>query len=316
MAELYAEGATPTGVAKGVAWFARATVVATFVLIIAGGLVTSRDAGLAVPDWPLSFGTLNPPNWWQIDNVRTEHGHRLIAGSVALLTLALAWVVRRSTASLAVRRLTAFAAGLVLFQALLGGLRVLHLSVDLAMVHALTGQLFLCVVVGVATLSSPAWPQASTEASTSGDVRRGAWILALVLLQLVIGILVRHYGPAVRPLLGSHLFQVHVAIALVVTWLAGRNRAAARGAVRPGAARRASVLLNLLSLQLALGLATFAVTDTMGYDRQATAAESWIPTFHVAVGAGVLATAARSLLYAWAGNRPATSGLGAAKVTQ
>jgi hypothetical protein len=75
-------------------------------------------------------------------------------------------------------------------------------------------------------------------------------------------------------------------------------------------------LLNLLYLQLALGLATFAVTDTMGYDRQATAAESWIPTFHVAVGAAVLATAARSLLYAWAGSRPATSSLGVAKVTR
>ena len=79
MAEPQRSRGTPTSVT----WFARATVVATFVLIIAGGLVTSRDAGLAVPDWPLSFGTLSPPNWWQIDNVRTEHGHRLIAGSVA-----------------------------------------------------------------------------------------------------------------------------------------------------------------------------------------------------------------------------------------
>jgi len=311
-----AEPLRSRGAPRSVTWFARATVVATFVLIIAGGLVTSRDAGLAVPDWPLSFGTLNPPNWWQIDNVRTEHGHRLIAGSVALLTLALAWVVRRSTAAPAVRRLTAFAAGLVLFQALLGGLRVLHLSVDLAMVHALTGQLFLCVVVGVATLSSPSWPETSAEPCTLGDRRRGAWIFGLVLLQLVIGILVRHYGPQVRPLLGSHLFHVHVALALGITWLAARDRAVARATVRPGAARRATLLLNLLYLQLALGLATFAVTDTMGYERQATAAESWIPTFHVAVGAAVLATAARSLLYSWACSRLAASSIGAAEATR
>jgi len=310
MADLRRSPASP----KIVTWLARATVAATFVLIIAGGLVTSRDAGLAVPDWPLSFGTLNPPGWWQIANVRTEHGHRLIAGSVALLTLALAWVVHRSTSAAGVRRLTAVAAGLVLFQALLGGLRVLHLSVDLAMVHALTGQLFLCVVVAVATLSSPSWPQASMEPCTTVDLRRGVWLFALVLLQLVIGILVRHYGPEVRPLLGSHLFHVHVVLALAITWLASRDRAAARTAVRPGAARRATFVLNLLYLQLALGLVTFAVTDTMGYDRQATAAESWIPTFHVAVGAAVLATAARSLLHAWAGSRPALSSVGAAEV--
>ena len=52
------------------------TLAATFALIIAGALVTSRDAGLAVPDWPLAYGELNPPRWYQIENVRTEHGHR------------------------------------------------------------------------------------------------------------------------------------------------------------------------------------------------------------------------------------------------
>lgn len=312
MAELRASSASSTTVS----WFARATVLATFVLIVAGGLVTSRDAGLAVPDWPLSFGTLNPPNWWRIDNVRTEHGHRLIAGSVALLTLALAWVVNRSSTTAAVRRLTGFAAGLILFQALLGGLRVLHLSLDLAMVHALTAQLFLCVVVGVATLASPNWPDASAEPCTLADVRRAAWVFGLILAQLVLGILIRHYGSDVRPLLGSHLFQLHVALALGITWLAARDRAAARAAVRPGAAHRASRLLNLLYLQLAFGLATFAVTDAMGYDRQATAAESWIPTFHVAVGAGALAMAARSLIYSLAGSRTVAWSGGRAEVSR
>jgi len=65
-------------------------------LITAGALVTSKQAGLAVPDWPLSYGSLNPPRWWQIENVRAEHGHRLIAGTVALMTVALAvWLHRR-----------------------------------------------------------------------------------------------------------------------------------------------------------------------------------------------------------------------------
>jgi hypothetical protein len=171
------------------------------------------------------------------------------------------------------------------------------------MVHALTAQLFLCVVVGVATLTSPTWPEARLEVSSDDELRRSATLFALVLTQLVVGILVRHFGPAVRPLLGNGLFQTHVALALGVTWLAARQRAAARVNGRKGAAVRASTLLGLLLVQLSLGLATFAVTDTLGYDRQATAAESWIPTLHVAIGAGVLAMAARSLIYSIAGTR-------------
>src|SRR5512134_3274949 len=86
-----------------------ALVACTFLLLLAGGLVTSRDAGLAVPDWPLSFGTLNPPRWYAIENVRTEHGHRLVAGTVALLTIVVAWRVRVRETRAGVRRLAAAA---------------------------------------------------------------------------------------------------------------------------------------------------------------------------------------------------------------
>jgi heme a synthase len=132
--------------------WAVALVAATFVLLVAGGLVTSRDAGLAVPDWPLSFGSINPPHWYAIENVRTEHGHRLVAGCVALLAFAVAWRVRRSPSRPAVRRLAFAALALVLLQAALGGLRVLELSLDLAMLHAALAQIFLALAV---SLSSP-----------------------------------------------------------------------------------------------------------------------------------------------------------------
>src|SRR5262249_9082253 len=118
-------------------------LVGAFLLVIAGGLVTSRDAGLAVPDWPLAFGQINPPGWWRIENVRTEHGHRILAFFVACWTAFLLVSVLRRSSDLLTRRFTILAAGLVILQALLGGLRVLELSVDLAMIHGVVGQLFL-----------------------------------------------------------------------------------------------------------------------------------------------------------------------------
>jgi cytochrome c oxidase assembly protein subunit 15 len=79
----------------GLALYAKVVVVAVFVLIFLGGLVTSWQAGMAVPDWPLSFGSLNPSGWWENFPVRLEHGHRLFASVVGLLTTILcAWVWR------------------------------------------------------------------------------------------------------------------------------------------------------------------------------------------------------------------------------
>ncbi|MGB6641609.1 MAG: COX15/CtaA family protein, partial [Thermoanaerobaculia bacterium] len=69
---------------RGIHLFAVFLAGAVVLLITAGGLVKSLEAGLSVPDWPLSYGSLNPPRWWQIETVRAEHGHRLIAGTVAL----------------------------------------------------------------------------------------------------------------------------------------------------------------------------------------------------------------------------------------
>lgn len=284
---------------------ARATVLATFGLIVAGGLVTSRDAGLAVPDWPLSFGTLNPPRWLHIVNVRTEHGHRLIAGLVALLTIVLACATRLRGERPTVRRAATAAAALVLFQALLGGLRVLNLSVDLAMVHALTGQLFLCIVVVIASLTSPSWPDATKTAPRPGERGDAILLFSLVLGQLLLGIVIRHLGAAARPLLGHGVFHGHLLLALAIVGLTYRTLGTERALDRSAAARRSAWILRLVLLQIALGAGSFFVTETMAYDRQASALESWLPTLHVVVGAIILATAARSLLYAYAHPLPA-----------
>ncbi|UPT75838.1 MAG: hypothetical protein M0D55_09285 [Elusimicrobiota bacterium] len=107
---------------RAFALWARATAAAAFFLLFAGGMVTSTGSGLAVPDWPLSFGTLNPP---MVGGIFFEHGHRLIAGGVALMTAVLALLARRPRVPAAARTAAWLAAGGVLIQAALGGLTVL-----------------------------------------------------------------------------------------------------------------------------------------------------------------------------------------------
>ena len=140
-------GATTPGRAVanvGIRRLAKITVTATVLLILAGSLVTSTGSGLAVPDWPLSYGTLFPP---MVGGVLYEHGHRMVAAFVAALTALLAvWIgiadVRRWV------RLVGFAAlGAVIAQALLGGITVLlFLPTPVSMLHALLAQSFLLLV--------------------------------------------------------------------------------------------------------------------------------------------------------------------------
>jgi cytochrome c oxidase assembly protein subunit 15 len=277
---------------------AKLLVGLTLGLVVAGGLVTSRDAGLAVPDWPLSFGTLNPPHWYAIENVRTEHGHRLIAGSVALATIALGWLVRRRESRESVRRLAAAAVGLVLFQALLGGLRVLELSVDLAMVHACFGQIFFTLVVCLAALTSPHWPAGKIEEPhPQADAVITVYALAgLILAPLLLGIVLRHAGAAARPLTGNLIFYIHALAAFAIYATAMRLRDLLRNCGEY-LRTRATLLVRLVLGQLALGVLSFALTEAMTYQRQATLLESWVPTLHVALGASILGLTATLVLH-------------------
>lgn len=93
---------TATAFDPALALYAKCVVAATFALIFIGGLVTSHNAGMAVPDWPLSFGSLNPEGWWGDLPVRLEHGHRQFAAGVGLLVgILCAWVWRNGWALLA-----------------------------------------------------------------------------------------------------------------------------------------------------------------------------------------------------------------------
>jgi cytochrome c oxidase assembly protein subunit 15 len=253
-------------------WLALITLSATTFLVFAGGMVTSTGSGLAVPDWPLSFGSLNPS---MVGGVFYEHGHRLIAGGVALLTTFLALLAWRVEPRAGVRRLAWAALGLVLAQALLGGLTVLFLlPTAISVAHAATANLFFAVVAALTWLTSSA--SSSTPAEPEpGRSAPGGWIVLAVVIygQMLLGALMRHTGAGLAipdfPLMFGRLIPpldtwpvaIHFAhrmgallvILLAIPVLAATLRAAGRAQHLLGPA---ATMTMLLPLQAALGALT------------------------------------------------------------
>ena len=135
--------------------FAVVTAGATLVLIFVGALVTSTGSGLAVPDWPLSFGQVFPP---MVGGVLFEHGHRLVAAFVGVLTVTLMVLLTRWEPRAWVRWLARGAALAVVLQGALGGVTVLlRLPLAVSVTHACLAQAFLCLVITLAVCTSPGW---------------------------------------------------------------------------------------------------------------------------------------------------------------
>jgi cytochrome c oxidase assembly protein subunit 15 len=177
-------------------WLHRyATFVAccTFLLVIAGGLVTSTGSALAVPDWPLSFGQLFPR---MEGGVLFEHGHRLIAASVGALTVVLALWASRTEPRRSVRALAWTLVGVVMLQGVFGGVTVLlRLPSAVSVAHAGLAQIFFALTVTMAAVTSPAHLAARPLPDSARGVRTPALVTALVLyVQILLGAIVRHTG--------------------------------------------------------------------------------------------------------------------------
>lgn len=278
------------------------TATCTGLLVFAGGLVTSTDSGLSVPDWPLSYGMLLPP---MVGNVRFEHGHRMVATFVGMLTVILAiWLQRREPRPV-VKRLGWFALLTVVAQGLLGGLTVLLLlPTQVSVAHACLGQTFFCLVVSVALLTSPGWRRDVAKslpvgkvASNAIDLRTLALLLtSAVYVQLFLGAWMRHSGAGlaipdfplayggILPPFGIAGVPIHFAHRLVgftvaglAVWVAVRVLRAHRQV--PAFARPAGLLVTLVLVQVVLG--AFTIWTGKGV----------LPTtFHVLNGAVILAT--------------------------
>jgi cytochrome c oxidase assembly protein subunit 15 len=173
---------------------------ATLVLMYAGGFTTTIGAGMVFPDWPLSNGSLNPPGWTTDEAMLAEHGHRLLGAVVGTLCIGLCLLMWRQEERRWLRWLSYAALGLVVFQGLLGGLRVLLVNIDLAKVHGVTAQVFLCTLAAVAAGSSRWWKQLAVPEGEAGlEVWRGFRFVGIALclltmVQLVIGAVMRHRG--------------------------------------------------------------------------------------------------------------------------
>jgi cytochrome c oxidase assembly protein subunit 15 len=292
--------------------YVKLVTVFTVLLIAAGGMVTSTDSGLSVPDWPTSYGwnmfTFPMSKW--VGGIRYEHSHRLIASTVGFLTIIMAawtwWVEPRRW----VRRLAFAALGAVILQGLLGGLTVLFfLPAPISIGHAGLAQVFFCITLTLAVVTSPRWKNAVSPVDDLVLRRVAALTTVLIYTQILLGATMRHtnaglaipdfpyaFGHVIPPV-WSAAVAIHFAHrvgALIVTLaiLATTSNVFYHHRRRRELVRPAFLLLMFLSMQVTLG--AFVVWS---------AKDPVINTAHVVNGAIVLGTSLVLTLRAFAGSR-------------
>jgi cytochrome c oxidase assembly protein subunit 15 len=261
---------------------------ATFLLIVAGASVTSHRAGLSVPDWPTTYGQFMfsfPMSRW-VGNIFYEHGHRLVASAVGMLTVVLAiWLVRVEPRRW-VRSLGIAAVAAVIAQGILGGLTVkLMLPPSVSIAHACLAEAFFCVTVALAFVTSKEWQQPALPAEVS-DARLAQRLTLVstiaVYAQIILGAAIRH---------GEWCIFAHILGALVVLGCIVSTLFVVLFTVRRrGFLRHAILLLGLVTAQIALGLITLMVRVPKNADEQLSTVQVLVPTAHLALGALVLAT--------------------------
>lgn len=280
------------GTNLGLHRFAALVAASTLILIFVGGLVTSTGSGLAVPDWPLSFGKLFPE---MTGGVLYEHGHRLVAATVGLFTIILAIWIWRTEPRPWVRWLGALALLAIICQGALGGITVLfRLPTAVSLGHAALAQIFLCLTVSLMVFTSKWWKEDSARLEDHGNPSLkslSATTSAIIYAQILTGALTRHtasglaipdfplsYGHVIPPFFTRQILIhfIHRVGALVViffvTWLAFRVLRHHRA--EKALVRQAVFLVSVLGAQILLGAETI-------WSSRAT-----IPTTaHVAVGA-------------------------------
>ena len=277
--------------------FALFTACVTLLLIVAGALVTSNDAGLSVPDWPTTFGSIyKMPH--MVGGVKFEHGHRMVAEFVGLLTIALAIWTWRAERRRWLRILAVAGVGTVIVQGVLGGLTVLfYLPAPISSAHAAVAQTFFCIAVCIAMFTGQQWVEETPQVEI--DTRRPS-LFTLTLLsifvlyvQLILGAMFRHKGMSWWP----HV--VHAAVvAIVLTWTS--IRALSVYSRIEAIKKPAILLLSLLITQLCLGFAAFLTRVAWGKEALQPELPMVISTVaHVAVGALLLATTVVLAIQAW-----------------
>ena len=273
---------------------------ATLLLITAGGLVTSTDSGLAVPDWPNTYGyfMFSFPLSKMVGGILYEHGHRLIASAVGILMIGLAVWFSRVDGRRWVRYLAWVALGAVILQGTLGGVTVLYfLPTPISVAHAGLAQLVFCLTVALALFTSPSWHTGSTAPIADRTLARlTIGTVAMVYVQVLVGAIMRHTGAGLAipdfPLAFGHLvppewswpIAIHFghrvgAVLVTLAVIATAGHVLVHHRQRLELRRLAWLLIGLVTVQFTLGALTVLSERQVG-----------INTAHVATGAALLAT--------------------------
>ena len=264
----------------------RSVAFLVFLLLLAGALVTSTESGLAVPDWPLSYGKVMPP---MVGGILYEHGHRLVAAAVSTLVgLELGALLFFLEGRKTVKRLAAAAFGAILLQAVLGGLTVLFLLPPaISSAHAALAEIVFALTAVVALMCSRTWNDLTAHPaslpfeknlSSNGAKARSAfrWTLlatAAIYVQIVLGAVMRHTGAGLaipdfptafgglwpsadelqRRGVGLHLAHRVGAVVVLALVLAAVRALARLSAVNPVFAGFAAAWTGLVTIQILLG---------------------------------------------------------------
>jgi len=292
-------------------YYSRFVVCSTLLLILAGSLVTSTDSGLSVPDWPTTYGQnmFSFPPSKMVGGIFYEHGHRLIASGVGLLTIGLALWLWLADSRRWIRWVGVGALAAVVGQGLLGGLTVLFfLPPAVSTAHAGLAELFFCATVAIAIFTSTGWISGYEPSIGVDDARLrhlATSTTALVYAQIVIGATMRHTGAGLAipdfPWMFGHVVPDHWSAAIAVHFAHRVGAVIVAAAVgmtslyiwrrhrdRPELARPATLVVFLVCVQLALGAATVL-----------SGRHEWINSLHVVCGALVLTTSLVITLRSW-----------------
>ncbi len=272
----------------------------TLLLIVAGGMVTGFESGLAVVDWPNTFGynMFFYPLARMTGGIYYEHAHRLLGSLAGLTTLIVAINLQFGRQPRWLKQLAWGALVLVIIQGVLGGLRVtgtLTLSTSphdvqpniyLAIIHGVVGQLFLASLVALAVYVSQGWKRCSEvhrSPLARTDRALAIWLLVLLIVQLVLGAVLRHIKG------GLHLHITLAVIVLIIAAVAGLRLWGIYPQL-PRLSRGGLLLANAAGIQLLLGLAALMTTGAnAGYQ------PGWlmviVTTLHQTMGALLLALA-------------------------
>lgn len=279
----------------------------TAALVFVGGSVTSNDAGMAVPDWPTTFGEnmflYHPRNW--VGDILFEHVHRLAGATVGLITIAVAVMTQLRDERRPVRWFGWMLLAAVICQGVMGGYRVNNDSIRLAIIHGCFAHLFFCGTVMMVLITSRAWRQVGQRDGISVGLRWFSIATAIAVYgQVIAGAIYRHlFVGLAYHVVGACLTTL--LICGVVMWVTGQYHE------NMLLSRLAKWLGGLLMVQLMLGVLAYVSVRNYNVDmlahteahvatvenpdvpensfRDASFFEWFMPSAHVLIGAGVLA---------------------------